>query len=46
MGHRGATVLLALAVLAFAVFLGRRLGTEFVPELDEGDIVINALRLA
>ena len=40
-----ATVFLALVVLAITVFLARRLGTEFVPELDEGDIVINALRL-
>ncbi|MCI0717804.1 MAG: CusA/CzcA family heavy metal efflux RND transporter, partial [Acidobacteria bacterium] len=45
MDHRGATALLALAVLAVTLFLGWRLGTEFVPELDEGDIVINALRL-
>ena len=45
MAHRGASVFLALMVLAVTVFLGRRLGTEFVPELDEGDIVINALRL-
>jgi len=45
MDHREATALLALGVLAVTVFLGWRLGTEFVPELDEGDIVINALRL-
>jgi cobalt-zinc-cadmium resistance protein CzcA len=45
MAHRGITVFLALVVLAITAILARRLGTEFVPELDEGDIVINALRL-
>src|SRR5262249_34341588 len=30
MDHRGATVLVALMVLALTVFFGRRLGTEFV----------------
>ena len=45
MDHREATVLVAVAVLAVTVFVGQRLGAEFVPELDEGDIVINALRL-
>jgi cobalt-zinc-cadmium resistance protein CzcA len=45
MTHLGITVFLALVVLAITAILARRLGTEFVPELDEGDIVINALRL-
>jgi heavy metal efflux system protein len=45
MDHREATVLVAVAVLAVTAFVGQRLGAEFVPELDEGDIVINALRL-
>ena len=45
MAHRGTTVIVALIVLATTVVLARRLGTEFVPELDEGDILINALRL-
>jgi cobalt-zinc-cadmium resistance protein CzcA len=45
MSHRAATAMMALAVLAITALIGRRLGTEFVPELDEGDIVINALRL-
>jgi cobalt-zinc-cadmium resistance protein CzcA len=45
MAHRGITVFMALVVLAITVILARRLGTEFVTELDEGDIVINALRL-
>lgn len=45
MAHRGTTVFVALIVLATTVVLARRLGTEFVPELDEGDILINALRL-
>jgi heavy metal efflux system protein len=45
MAHRGTAVFMTLVVLATTVVLARRLGTEFVPELDEGDIVINALRL-
>ena len=45
MAHRGATVLVALATLALTGLVARRLGTEFVPKLDEGDLVVNALRL-
>ncbi len=45
MAHGGATFVLALVVLAITGILASTLGTEFVPELDEGDIVINALRL-
>ena len=43
---RPRTVLLVLvALLGGAVFLGSRLGTEFVPELDEGSLAIETLRL-
>ena len=36
----------ALLVLANAAFLGTRLGSEFVPRLREGALVINTIRLA
>jgi heavy metal efflux system protein len=41
-------LVLGLAVLAFgnALFLASRLGTEFVPKLGEGTIVLNTVRLA
>ncbi len=35
----------AVALVAVAVIGAMRLGTEFVPELDEGDIVMHALRI-
>lgn len=37
---RSVVVVAALAVLLFAGWLGRGLGTEFLPELDEGDLYI------
>jgi cobalt-zinc-cadmium resistance protein CzcA len=36
--HRGAVLVAAFALLAASVFTITRLGTEFLPELDEGDI--------
>ena len=45
--HRRGTVLgVALACLALAGVLATRLGSEFVPRLMEGSIVINTVRLA
>src|SRR5688500_13336007 len=35
----------ALALIAVAGFLATRLGTEFIPNLDEGDIALHALRI-
>ena len=43
--HRVLTFSAAAIVFVFSVGLGRRLGTEFLPKLDEGDLVINAWRL-
>jgi cobalt-zinc-cadmium resistance protein CzcA len=37
---------LSVLVLANAVFLATQLGTEFVPKLKEGSVVINTVRLA
>lgn len=38
--HRFVVIVLALAVLAAAAWRGTKLGTEFLPELDEGDLYI------
>ncbi len=35
----------ALALVAVSALLVTRLGTEFIPNLDEGDIVVHALRI-
>jgi cobalt-zinc-cadmium resistance protein CzcA len=35
----------ALALVAFSALLATRLGTEFIPNLDEGDIALHALRI-
>src|SRR6185436_4413308 len=43
--RRWPTLGLGAAVLAGAVFLFTRLGAEFVPQLDEGDLLIEARRL-
>ena len=45
MSHRVILVLASLVVLGSAGLLARQLGGEFVPKLNEGDIVINVLRL-
>jgi len=44
--RRAAVLLGAAAVVAGALLLARTLGTEFVPRLDEGTIVINTVRLS
>ena len=44
--HPLLVVSMALAALAGAGLLAARLGTEFVPRLQEGSIVINTVRLA
>jgi cobalt-zinc-cadmium resistance protein CzcA len=38
LGHRVAVVAMGFALLGLAAFTFTRLGTEFLPELDEGDI--------
>jgi Cu(I)/Ag(I) efflux system membrane protein CusA/SilA len=37
--HRLATILLALGLFAGALFLARGIGTEFMPQLNEGDLM-------
>jgi heavy metal efflux system protein len=43
--HRTAVILTALGTLVFAGILARGLGTEFVPRLAEGSLVVNIVRL-
>ncbi|MDP1830072.1 MAG: CusA/CzcA family heavy metal efflux RND transporter [Archangium sp.] len=45
MQHRVATVGLGVLSLALAVGLFMRMGAEFIPQLDEGDLLIEARRL-
>ena len=42
---RTLTILAAVAFLAAGVFLFTRIGAEFVPQLDEGDLLVEARRL-
>ncbi len=42
---RWIVVVLAIALVAYSVLLIPKLGSEFVPELDEGDIAMHALRI-
>jgi len=45
LAHRRAVVLGALAFLTLTTLVASRLGTEFVPTLDERDVVVQALRI-
>ncbi len=45
LGHRAFTIGAAVAMLAGALLLFTKIGAEFVPQLDEGDILIEARRL-
>ncbi|MGE3103620.1 MAG: efflux RND transporter permease subunit [Lysobacterales bacterium] len=42
---RGLVVTAALALVVLCGLLATRLGTEFIPNLDEGDIALHALRI-
>ena len=44
--HPGAVIALAVLVLGNATWLATRLGSEFVPRLSEGSLVVNTVRLA
>ena len=46
LGHPRIVLVVALLVLGSAAFLATRLGSEFVPRLREGALVINTVRLA
>ncbi|MGH7859677.1 MAG: efflux RND transporter permease subunit, partial [Candidatus Binatia bacterium] len=43
--HRLSVVVVAVLLVAGSVLLARRMGTEFIPSLDEGDIALHALRI-
>lgn len=45
LSHRKAVVAGALALLGASGLLATRLGSEFIPSLDEGDIAMHALRI-
>jgi cobalt-zinc-cadmium resistance protein CzcA len=45
LAHRGAVVGASLAAFAIALFSLTRLGTEFMPELDEGYLLIESRRI-
>ena len=42
---RGAVVAAAVVLVALAGFAASRMGSEFIPNLDEGDIALHALRI-
>ena len=42
---RGVVVTAALAIVLLCVLLATRMGSEFIPSLDEGDIALHALRI-
>lgn len=44
--NRAPVLVMALAVLGLAAVLASELGTEFIPRLEEGSIVVNTVRLA
>ncbi len=43
--HPFVTVVIALTVFAVSLPMGRHLGAEFMPRLEEGDLLVEALRL-
>jgi len=45
LAHRGPVVAAAIALVAGSLLLATRLGSEFVPSLDEGDIALHAMRI-
>jgi cobalt-zinc-cadmium resistance protein CzcA len=45
LGHRTTVVAVALVLVAASALVATRMGTEFIPSLDEGDIALHALRI-
>jgi len=45
MSHRWPVVTVAIALIILSSLQATRLGTEFVPNLDEGDIALHAMRI-
>lgn len=46
MGNKKIVLLMATGLFAFSMLLSTRLGTEFIPSLDEGDVALHALRIS
>jgi heavy metal efflux system protein len=46
LNHPRLTLVSVAAITVFATILGLRLGSEFVPRLNEGSVVVNTIRLA
>lgn len=45
LAHRGIVVGSAVALVGLCALLATRLGTEFIPSLDEGDVTVHAMRI-
>jgi heavy metal efflux system protein len=45
LAHRATVLVSALVFIGFCSFIGTRMGSEFIPSLDEGDIALHALRI-
>jgi cobalt-zinc-cadmium resistance protein CzcA len=45
LGHRGLVVAAALVWLVVSAFAASRMGSEFIPNLDEGDVALHAIRI-
>jgi cobalt-zinc-cadmium resistance protein CzcA len=45
MRHGSAVLATVIAVVVLSAVLGMRMGSEFIPQLDEGDITVHALRI-
>jgi heavy metal efflux system protein len=43
--HRGAVVAAAAVLIVLSGALATRLGSEFIPNLDEGDVIVQAMRI-
>jgi heavy metal efflux system protein len=43
--HRGVIAVAAAVVVALSLLLATRLGSEFIPNLDEGDLAVHSLRV-
>jgi cobalt-zinc-cadmium resistance protein CzcA len=45
LGHTKAVLFITAGVVAVSLFVGSRMGAEFIPSLDEGDIALHAMRI-
>ncbi len=45
LAHRGVIAVAAAVVVALSLLLATRMGSEFIPNLDEGDLAVHSLRV-